>query len=272
MTRAALARGLGWSWRLGRQSWSARTGCHACRAHARVHRRRGDAAREGARLGRVRRPGAGTKARTSPSRTSPTSSQGRAQARQYGRHYVQNVPMVGITADPATSLVFKKAASPGLSRSRTTWSPGRSGWNRASASTPPTWCSWATDPGAEFQWDDYKGVDLAGKTVIMLINDPPLPDRPTRRVSTEDLRRPRHDVLRRWTYKYEMGAEKKAAASSSSTRPGRPRTLLRSSRARSPTVRSRDGRQEPGRAAIEAGSRLDQAKQLFALAARTSRR
>ena len=28
----------------------------------------------------------------------------------------------------------------------------------------------------EFQWDDYKGVDVAGKTVVMLVNDPPVPD------------------------------------------------------------------------------------------------
>ena len=34
----------------------------------------------------------------------------------------------------------------------------------------------------EFQWDDYKGVDLAGKTVVMLINDPPVRD-PSRPVA-----------------------------------------------------------------------------------------
>jgi len=31
----------------------------------------------------------------------------------------------------------------------------------------------------EFQWDDYKGLDLHGKTLVMLINDPPIPDRST---------------------------------------------------------------------------------------------
>ena len=28
----------------------------------------------------------------------------------------------------------------------------------------------------EFDWDDYKGVDVAGKTLVMLVNDPAVPD------------------------------------------------------------------------------------------------
>src|SRR3546814_2269626 len=28
----------------------------------------------------------------------------------------------------------------------------------------------------EYRWDDYKGVDLKGKTIVMLINDPAIPD------------------------------------------------------------------------------------------------
>ncbi|MGH7938467.1 MAG: peptidase M28, partial [Bryobacteraceae bacterium] len=28
----------------------------------------------------------------------------------------------------------------------------------------------------EYGWDDYKGVDVKGKTLVFLINDPPLPD------------------------------------------------------------------------------------------------
>ena len=33
----------------------------------------------------------------------------------------------------------------------------------------------------EYGWDDFKGVDVKGKTLVFLINDPPLPD-PERRV------------------------------------------------------------------------------------------
>ena len=28
----------------------------------------------------------------------------------------------------------------------------------------------------EYNWDDYKGVDVKGKTLVMLVGDPPVPD------------------------------------------------------------------------------------------------
>ena len=28
----------------------------------------------------------------------------------------------------------------------------------------------------EYNWDDFKGMDVKGKTVIVLVNDPPVPD------------------------------------------------------------------------------------------------
>ena len=28
----------------------------------------------------------------------------------------------------------------------------------------------------EYGWDDYKGVDVRGKTLVMLVNDPAVPD------------------------------------------------------------------------------------------------
>ena len=28
----------------------------------------------------------------------------------------------------------------------------------------------------EYHWDDYKGVDVKGKTVVLLSGDPPVPD------------------------------------------------------------------------------------------------
>jgi hypothetical protein len=32
----------------------------------------------------------------------------------------------------------------------------------------------------EYGWDDYKGVDVRGKTLLMLINDPAIPIRTIR--------------------------------------------------------------------------------------------
>src|SRR5581483_7212381 len=54
----------------------------------------------------------------------------------------------------------------------------------------------------EFNWDDYKGADVAGKTLVMLINDPPVDGACGGKAMT---------YYGRWTYKYEIGAEKKAA-------------------------------------------------------------
>ena len=65
----------------------------------------------------------------------------------------------------------------------------------------------------EFQWDDYKGVDVTGKTLVMLVNDPPVPD-----PSNADALDPSvfggkaMTYYGRWTYKYEKAAELGAAA------------------------------------------------------------
>ena len=62
----------------------------------------------------------------------------------------------------------------------------------------------------EYGWDDYKDVDVRGKTIVMLINDPP--------VGTGDeldanmFRGDAMTYYGRWTYKYEIASEKGAAA------------------------------------------------------------
>ena len=65
----------------------------------------------------------------------------------------------------------------------------------------------------EYFWDDYKGVDVKGKTVVMLINDPAIMSvtDPTVYDSTR-FRGKAMTYYGRWTYKYEIGMEKGAAA------------------------------------------------------------
>ncbi len=65
----------------------------------------------------------------------------------------------------------------------------------------------------EYGWDDYKGVDVKGKTIVMLINDPPIPnpDNPEQLDSTI-FGGKGMTYYGRWTYKYEIAAEKGAAA------------------------------------------------------------
>ena len=65
----------------------------------------------------------------------------------------------------------------------------------------------------ELGWDDFKGVDVRGKTVVMLIGDPPVPDRrDTTRLDPNVFRGPAMTYYGRWMYKYDVGAERGAAA------------------------------------------------------------
>src|SRR6185369_3790731 len=64
----------------------------------------------------------------------------------------------------------------------------------------------------EYQWDDYKGADLKGKTLVMLVGDPPVPD--PANPSALDAKTFGGGAMTyygRWTYKYEIGAMKRAA-------------------------------------------------------------
>lgn len=65
----------------------------------------------------------------------------------------------------------------------------------------------------EYGWDDYKGVDVRGKTIVMLINDPAIPDSSDPNKLDEKMFKGKAmTYYGRWTYKYEMATEKGAAA------------------------------------------------------------
>ena len=65
----------------------------------------------------------------------------------------------------------------------------------------------------EYGWDDYKDVDVRGKTIVMLVGDPPVadPDDPSK-LDAEVFGGRAMTYYGRWTYKYEIAAEKGAAA------------------------------------------------------------
>ena len=183
--------------------------------------------------------------------------------------YVQNVPMVGITADPATSLVLTKG---GVTRTLA-FKDDVVAWTKRVEPRVSIEASEVVFVGygiqaPEFQWDDYKGVDLAGKTVIMLVNDPPLPDpADPSRLDPKTFGGRAMTYYGRWTYKYEMGAEKKAAAVFlvHETGPAAyPFSVVQSKVTEQFDLMTAD--KNRGRAAIEGWITLDQAKQLFAMA------
>jgi Zn-dependent M28 family amino/carboxypeptidase len=65
----------------------------------------------------------------------------------------------------------------------------------------------------EYGWDDYKNVDVKGKTLLMLINDPPVPDpKDPSKLDDKMFKGKAMTYYGRWTYKYEIAAQKGAAA------------------------------------------------------------
>ncbi|HOG30325.1 MAG TPA: M20/M25/M40 family metallo-hydrolase [Vicinamibacterales bacterium] len=128
--------------------------------------------------------------------------------------YAQNVPLVGITADPGAALVFRKGAA----ALKLAFKDDVVAWTKRVRPRVQVDASDVVFVGygieaPEFQWDDYKGAALSGKTLVMLINDPPIrsTDDPAGLDATLFGGRAM-TYYGRWTYKYEMGAAKNAAA------------------------------------------------------------
>ena len=126
--------------------------------------------------------------------------------------FVQKVPLVGITPDGAP-LVVKKGAQ----QLRMKWHDDVVAWTKHVADSATLDNSELVFVGygvvaPEFTWDDYKGVDVKGKTLVMLVNDPPVPD-PARpgELDPKTFGGNAMTYYGRWTYKYEIGKEKGAA-------------------------------------------------------------
>jgi Zn-dependent M28 family amino/carboxypeptidase len=65
----------------------------------------------------------------------------------------------------------------------------------------------------EYGWDDYKGVDVKGKTIVMLVNDPAVPDPlDPSQLDPHMFKGKAMTYYGRWTYKYEIASQKGAAA------------------------------------------------------------
>jgi len=63
----------------------------------------------------------------------------------------------------------------------------------------------------EFGWDDFKGVDVKGKTVLMLVNDPPVPGNGPGNLDPAAFGGKAMTYYGRWTYKFQKAAEMGAA-------------------------------------------------------------
>jgi hypothetical protein len=118
----------------------------------------------------------------------------------------------------------------------------------------------------EYGWDDYKGVDVRGKTIVMLINDPAVSDAsdPTK-LDTKMFKGNAMTYYGRWTYKYEIASSKGAAAAIiiHETEPaGYPYEVVSGSWSRENfDIQSPD--KNMGRVAVESWITTDRAKELF---------
>ncbi|ACB75718.1 M28 family metallopeptidase [Opitutus terrae] len=120
----------------------------------------------------------------------------------------------------------------------------------------------------EFGWDDYKDVDVRGKTIVMLINDPPVRDAATGTLDPQVFGGKAMTYYGRWTYKYEIAAAKGAAGCLivHETEPAAyPWAVVTGSRSRENfELRTPDG--NAGHAAMEGWLTYDAAKSIFAAA------
>jgi Zn-dependent M28 family amino/carboxypeptidase len=182
--------------------------------------------------------------------------------------YVQKVPLVGITPDANITLTLKK------------------GGKQRSLKYPDDFVAWTkrvvdqaglTDSelifvgygvvAPEFNWDDYKGLDVKGKTLVMLVNDPPVPDPASPgELDPKMFGGKAMTYYGRWTYKFEIAAEKGAAGAFvvHETGPaGYPYDVVKGNTGEKFDLVTPD--KNMGRAAIEGWMTLDQAKALLAM-------
>lgn len=117
----------------------------------------------------------------------------------------------------------------------------------------------------EFKWDDFKGVDVRGKTLVMLINDPPVPD-PKRpgQLDPAVFDGKATSWYGRWTYKFGIAARLGAAGVlivHETRAAGYPWDAVRSTWSR-PTYGIRS-KADSGHPPLSGWLRLDKAKELF---------
>ena len=175
--------------------------------------------------------------------------------------YIQKVPLVGITVKGTPMLTFTR----GTASHSLKWRDDYVAWTKhvtASASldrSEVVFVGYGTE-APEFTWDDFKGIDVAGKTIVMLVNDPPLAD-------TTQFGGPRMTYYGRWTYKYDQGMRHKAAAVllvHETERAGYPFAVVQGRTAEQFDLVTPD--RNMGRSTVEGWITLDQAKALFASA------
>jgi Zn-dependent M28 family amino/carboxypeptidase len=128
--------------------------------------------------------------------------------------YVQKVPLVGITGSQARPLTFNK----GSKALQLKWKDDVVAWSKhvapsaAIADSDVIFVGYGVE-APEYNWNDFKNADVKGKTIVVLVNDPQVPDpaNPSA-LDAKTFNGKAMTYYGRWTYKFEEGARKGAAA------------------------------------------------------------
>ncbi len=127
--------------------------------------------------------------------------------------YTQKVPLVGISAREASPFVVAN----GPRKHTFKWGEDIVPWTKHVADGAALDQSDLVFAGygveaPEFDWNDFKDVDVKGKTIIVLVNDPAVPDpADPSRLDPKVFGGNAMTYYGRWTYKFEEGARKGAA-------------------------------------------------------------
>lgn len=118
--------------------------------------------------------------------------------------YLQKVPLVGIRPDTNMQLTFTgngKTLHAAFDKDFVAWT--KRSVESVKLDAEMIFAGYGVQ-APEYQWDDFKGVDVKGKVIVVLINDPPVPD-------PNVFGGKAMTYYGRWTYKLEKAAELGAA-------------------------------------------------------------
>ena len=119
--------------------------------------------------------------------------------------YLQKVPLVGVTTMPQTTfaLVSPRGGAAKLKFLDEYVAYDQTQQAESDVDAEIVYVGYGVQ-APEYNWDDYKGVDVRGKVLLMLVNEPP----------SDDPKFFKGNALTyygRWTYKYEEAARRGAA-------------------------------------------------------------
>ncbi len=119
--------------------------------------------------------------------------------------YLQKVPLVGVTTLPETqfTLAPRHGAAINLKMLDDYVAYDQSQQEKSEVDAEIVYAGYGIE-APEYNWDDYKGVDVRGKVLLMLVNEPPSDD-------PKFFKGKALTYYGRWTYKYEQALRKGAA-------------------------------------------------------------